>query len=152
MESAPSDFDLLASRTTIKKTKRFKGFLMLPKALPISLLEAGISNGALIAYITIACAAYFDTKQTSYARFPFSVSQLAEMLQKSRNSVSTWLKELEQAGLIAKSIDGEWVVLNYNLLFLDRSRKLDDTPRFAFREDFSQALSELFPKLQKRRR
>lgn len=152
MESIQTDPNLLKSSAEIRKSKRFKGYLQLPKGLTPALSKAGLSTGAIVTYYSVASSAYFDHANHTYSRSPFLVTQLAEILGKSRNSVATWLRELEAVGLVAQTDDRTWVVVHYQSLFIQVKRTSDGKPGLAMREDFEQEISELFPKLSERRR
>lgn len=145
MVSEMNDYDPLKATSEILANKRYKGFIMQPKSMPLVLwARAGLSANSIMLFQLIANSTYFDPSNERYLQCPFSASQLAEMTGKSRNSISKWLTELQIFGLIERSSDGVIAMPKYGIVFNDR-RSVKD--KFAFKENFNKAWSELFPPL-----
>jgi DNA-binding transcriptional ArsR family regulator len=150
MESETTDYDPLKATSEILANKRYRGFIMQPKSSPLVLwARARISANAIMLFQLIANSIYFDPSNEKYLQCPFSASQLAEMTGKSRNSISKWLTELKSAGLIERASDGVIVMPKYGILFNDRR---SGNNKFAFKENFNNAWSELFPPLAEKLR
>lgn len=149
MDSQSINHQLLQSDFELKKVNRFVGFLQMPKALVPTLSRLGVSHGAITTYLTIASSTYFDKKNETYGRSPFTLSQLVELLGRHRNSVSRWLSELEEMGLLARTADDTWVVVHYEHIFFQRPNGKSTT--LSKDRNFEQEFIKLFPKLTERR-